>query len=150
MNREENIVRELTAKFRCLEGRVKIQRQRRLSLDIETSEFEKVFRYAVEELKFSHLISITGLDEEEKLSFIYHLAEDTGMIFNLKISVDKNSPLINTVTNYFPGAEIYERELMDLFGAKVEGLPPGCRYPLSDDWPVTEFPLRKDWKKRKE
>ena len=41
-----------------------------------------------------------------------------------------------------------ERELMDLLGAKVEGLPAGKRYPLSDDWPTDEYPLRKDWKKK--
>jgi len=35
---------------------------------------------------------------------------------------------------------------MDLFGAKVEGLPEGPRYPLPDDWPKNQFPLRKDWK----
>ncbi|MDD5432403.1 MAG: NADH-quinone oxidoreductase subunit C, partial [Candidatus Omnitrophica bacterium] len=51
-----------------------------------------------------------------------------------------------SVISYFPGAEIYEREVVDLFGAKVEGLPPGNRYPLTDDWPTDQFPLRKDWK----
>jgi Ni,Fe-hydrogenase III component G len=28
----------------------------------------------------------------------------------------------------------------------VEGLPAGNRYPLTDDWPADQFPLRKDWK----
>jgi Ni,Fe-hydrogenase III component G len=46
----------------------------------------------------------------------------------------------------FVGAEIYERELVDLLGVKVEGLPSGNRYPLMDDWPKDQFPLRKDWK----
>ena len=46
----------------------------------------------------------------------------------------------------YAGAQVYERELVDLFGAQVEGLPPGNRYPLTDDWPTDEHPLRKDWK----
>jgi Ni,Fe-hydrogenase III component G len=50
------------------------------------------------------------------------------------------------VTDRFPSAHIYERELIDLLGAKVEGLPPGNRYPLTDDWPKDQYPLRKDWK----
>ena len=49
----------------------------------------------------------------------------------------------------FPAAEIYERELIDLLGAKVAGLPEGKRYPLPDDWPAGEYPLRKDWKQLK-
>jgi Ni,Fe-hydrogenase III component G len=79
------------------------------------------------------------------LSFIYHLAQDTGILLNIKISVPKASPVLMTVSGYFPGAEIYEREVVDLLGAKVEGLPPGNRYPLIDDWPAGQYPLRKDW-----
>jgi NADH:ubiquinone oxidoreductase subunit C len=65
---------------------------------------------------------------------------------NLKTSVIKSNPVINTVTSFFPGAEIYEREVSDLFGAVVDGLPKGNRYPLTDDWPKGEYPLRKEWK----
>jgi Ni,Fe-hydrogenase III component G len=35
---------------------------------------------------------------------------------------------------------------MDLLGVRIEGLPAGKRYPLTDDWPANEFPLRKNWK----
>ena len=72
------------------------------------------------------------------------------LMLNIRISVDRNNPVIKTITHDFPGADIYEREVMDLLGAKVEGLPPGKRYPLSDDWPTDEYPLRKDWKKKEE
>ena len=94
------------------------------------------------------LCGITGLDEGITLGFIYHIAREDGIMLNIKVSVDKNNPAIKTITGYFPGADIYERELMDLLGAKVDGLPAGNRYPLSDDWPVDEYPLRKDWKKK--
>jgi Ni,Fe-hydrogenase III component G len=68
------------------------------------------------------------------------------ILINLKTSAPKENPQIKSITQYFPSAEIYERELVDLFGAKVEGLAPGNRYPLTDDWPPGEYPLRKDWK----
>jgi len=54
--------------------------------------------------------------------------------------------VIKTITDIFPPADIYERELEDLLGAKVDGLGDGKRYPLPDDWPKGEYPLRKDWK----
>jgi Ni,Fe-hydrogenase III component G len=28
----------------------------------------------------------------------------------------------------------------------VTGLPEGSRYPLPDNWPEGQYPLRKDWK----
>ena len=68
------------------------------------------------------------------------------ILLNIKTSVPKNNPNLKSIIGYFPGAEIYERELVDLLGVKVEGLPEGYRYPLTDEWPKDQFPLRKDWK----
>jgi len=103
------------------------------------------FSYAVKEQGFSFLCTITGLDEGEYLSFIYHLAGKDGVVLNIKTKALKDKESIKTVTGYFPSAAIYERELIDLLGAKVEGLPEGIRYPLPDDWPAGQYPLRKDW-----
>ena len=148
MSEEENIVQQLIGKFSYLEGKIRIPRPRRISLEADYDNFGAIFDYAVKGLKFSHLCTITGLDENDKLSFIYHLAQGSGVLLNLKTSLPKEKPIIKTVISYFPGAEIYERELMDLLGAQVQGLPAGHRYPLVDDWPQGEHPLRKDWKKK--
>ena len=143
---EESIAQELSKKFPYLEGNIKITRAKRIFLELDLAQLEAVLEYALKNLEFSHLISITGLDEQDRLGIIYHLGQDSGVVLNLKTSVLKNHPVIKTITKYFSGAEIYERELVDLFGAKVEGLPAGNRYPLTDDWPAGQFPLRKDWK----
>ena len=146
MSHEENIKESLLKNFSFLNGSVNIVRPRRMSIEVSLDNFMPVFVYLAKDLQLTHLCTITGLDEQEKLAFIYHLTNESGIMVNLKTSVAKTNPLIKTVTPYFPGAEIYERELEDLFGAKVEGLPSGNRYPLTDDWPHDQFPLRKDWK----
>ena len=145
MSEEEKIKDELIKKFNFLEKDITIPRVRRIFLNVELANFEEIFLFAWKELKFSHLISITGFDEQDRLGFMYHLSRDNGIVLNIKTSVNKDGPALKTVTKYFPGAEIYERELIDLFGAKIEGLPAGNRYPLTDDWPAGQFPLRKDW-----
>jgi membrane-bound hydrogenase subunit beta len=146
MSKEESIVRELSKKFSYPEGSIKITRPRRLFLEVDSTRLEAVLEYALRDLRFSHLLMITGLDEQEKLGIIYHLAEDSGVVLNVKTSVLKSHPEIKTIMKLFAGAEMYERELVDLFGVSVEGLPAGNRYPLTDDWPAGQFPLRKDWK----
>lgn len=146
--KEEKIQGDLTAKFSFLADKVRIPRERRIFADVPEAKFRDVFDYAVKNLDFKFLCTMTGLDEGENLSFIYHLTRQDGIVLNLKISVPKNNPVIKTITDSFKGADIYEREVMDLLGAKVEGLPEGKRYPLPDDWPVNEYPLRKDWKKK--
>jgi membrane-bound hydrogenase subunit beta len=150
MSQEENIKQELIKKFGCLEGKITIPRPKRIFLEVGQEDFMPVFEFAAKSLNFPHLCTITGLDEQENLGFIYHLAHDAGILLNIKTSVPKENPVLKSVIRYFPGAEIYEREVVDLFGAKVEGLPPGNRYPLTDDWPQGEFPLRKDWKPKAE
>ncbi len=149
MTAEEKIKQELTDRFGFAPDAVRVPRHRRIFLQVPQADFEKVFVFARDELKFRHLISITGLDEGKDLAFIYHLAQEGGIILNVKFTVDKERPVIKSVIRYFPGAEIYERELVDLFGARVEGLPEGNRYPLTDDWPAGQYPLRKDWKQEK-
>lgn len=147
MTKEETIQSDLTNKFAYLTGQVRIQRERRIFANVPAAHLRDVLGYAVKNLDFEFLCTISGLDEAENLSFIYHLTRQDGIMLNLKISVPKDKGTIKTVTDYFKGAEIYEREVMDLLGAKVEGLPEGNRYPLPDDWPEGEYPLRKDWKK---
>jgi membrane-bound hydrogenase subunit beta len=146
MTEEENIQLELIKKFDCLRDKVKIQRARRLYAHAPAEKICEVFDYAVKIMKFSILATITGLDEGTTLGLIYHLARENGIVLNLSTSVPKDKPVLKTVSSYFPAADVYEREVTDLLGFQIEGLPPGSRYPLTDDWPAGQYPLRKDWK----
>ena len=146
MTQEEIIIQELLKKFPFLEGKAKIQRQKRLIAEVDSGGFEEVFAYAQGSLGFTTLCTITGLDEGRALGFIYHMSRTDGITFSLKFSTPKERPVIKSMVKYFPSSDIYERELVDLFGAQVEGLPEGSRYPLPDNWPKDEHPLLKDWK----
>ncbi|MFA5113875.1 MAG: NADH-quinone oxidoreductase subunit C [Candidatus Margulisiibacteriota bacterium] len=138
------IKQQLEDKFVYLKGGIREQGERRLWSEVSYDLFFDVFGYAVKELGFDALCTITGLDEGEYLAFIYHLSKG-GLVFNLKTKILKDKEDLRTVIDYFPGAAIYEREVVDLLGVKVAGLPDGVRYPLPDDWPAGQYPLRKDW-----
>jgi Ni,Fe-hydrogenase III component G len=145
MSEEDNIKQQLIEKFAFLSDKITVKRARRIFAEVPSANFPEVFDYAVKQLKFPILSAITGLDEGATLGFIYHIAQEKGIILNLHTSAPKDKPVIKTVTGYFPAADAYERELVDLLGAQVEGLPEGNRYPLTDDWPKNQYPLRKDW-----
>jgi membrane-bound hydrogenase subunit beta len=142
----EGVGSSLLASFPFLEGKIRIQRERRIWIEVDLARFREVFDRAVDELGFVIMCIITGLDEGEELGFLYHVANESGTILCLHTRAPKGDPAIRTVSDRFPSAHIYERELVDLLGARVEGLPPGNRYPLPDDWPAGQYPLRKDWK----
>ncbi|MDD5238387.1 MAG: NADH-quinone oxidoreductase subunit C [Candidatus Omnitrophica bacterium] len=148
MTQEEKIKQELSENFPFLKDAIIIKRERRIFLDVAIEQCSEVFDYLVKNMQFDKLSAITGLDEGDSLAVIYHLSRDGATLFNLRTRLSRDNPSINSVTPYFSSADIYERELMDLLGIKVIGLPEGHRYPLADDWPKDDFPLRKDWKSK--
>ena len=129
-----------------LKDSVIIKRKGRIFVDIALEKFEEIFVYAVKQMYFGAFSAITGMDTGNGFSVIYHLNREGKIMLNLKVNLSKEHPEVNTVTAYFPGADIYEREIVDLLGIKVNGLSEGNRYPLPDNWPKNEHPLRKDWK----
>jgi len=145
MTKEEQVVSELERKFPFLEGKCTVNRVRRITLEVDLLNVPDVMDFAKTGLKFDFLCTITGLDVGDNLQFIYHIANKDGIIINLKTEAPKSDPKIKTVTGIYNGAVFYERELEDLLGAQVSGLPEGRHYPLPDNWPEGQFPLRKDW-----
>lgn len=149
MTNEEKIKKELSDRFGFSTEQISIVRERRISIEVPYDQFRRVFEHAVNGMEFRHLCTITGLDEGDTLAFIYHLARANGAILSLKTRVPKANPVLQTILDIFPGGLIYERELVDLLGVRVEGLPEGNRYPLPEGWPDGQYPLRKDWKAEK-
>jgi membrane-bound hydrogenase subunit beta len=146
MLKEERLVQDLITRFAYIKDKIRIQRIKRVFLEVSKDNFKEVFDYIVDMLKFKQLISMTGMDEVNSMGIIYHLANEDGIVLNLKMNIDREKPVIESIIKQFSSAEIYEREIADLLGITVEGLPSGIRYPLPEDWPEGQYPLRKDWK----
>lgn len=146
MSEEENIQKQIIEKFSFLQDKVVVKRERRILIDVDLQNFWPVFDYLRETLGFNELSTITGLDEIQSFGIIYHIHRAGKIVVNLKTHTSHDNPKISSISKIFPAADQYERELMDLFGIEVEGLPEGHRYPLPDVWPKGDHPLRKDWK----
>ena len=146
MSDEQATIAQLVQKFPFLEGKIRTPRQRRIFAEAPADKAREIFDYAVGPMGFSILCTITGLDLGENLGVIYHLSRTSGEVLNIQTAVPKAKPVLQTVTGTFPAADCYERELVDLLGFEVQGLPPGNRYPLPEGWPAGQYPLRKDWK----
>jgi membrane-bound hydrogenase subunit beta len=93
----------------------------------------------------AYLATISGVDKGEMFEFIYHFASPVANI-NLRTEVPRSAPRLSSICPVIPGAVLYERELQEMFGVTVEGIPDGRRLNLPDDWPEGQYPLRKDWK----
>ena len=145
MTEEQQVQDQLVAAFDFLKDKVTVARPRRMFAEVSVVNFPAVFDHVVRKMGFTILCTITGLDEGSTLGVMYHMARIDGVVLTLVTAVHKIGPVLTSVTSYFPAAEVYEREIVDLLGVEVRELPPGHRYPLPDDWPAGVFPLRKDW-----
>ena len=144
--REQSVLSRLAERLSLDVGQA-VVKTRRIFLSVPEEAFMNALRFLRQELGFDHLITITGLDSGENFEFLYHIAEPGGIVMTLKIKTRREDPVvIQTVLPVYPGATFYERELEGLLGVTVEGLPEGRQYPLPDNWPKGQYPMRKDWK----
>ena len=146
MTKEEITVKDILAKFSFPPEKIITVRQRRIFVDVTLNNYKSVMKYMKNSMSFGMLCAITGLDIDDTFQVIYHLSNNEGVIVSLKLNIDKKTPTIDTITDIYEGTALYERELIDLFGINVTGIPHGNRYPLPDGWPEGKHPLRKDWK----
>ena len=146
MENNHPIAEKIISAYPELSENIKVQREKRIWMKIPYSQFRGFLEFAAKDLKVDIFCMLTGMDDKENYSFIYHMADLNGLMLNIETSIAKSGELsIKTITDMYPAADLQEREVYDLLGVKIEGLKEGKRYPLPDDWPEGEYPLRKDW-----
>lgn len=93
---------------------------------------------------FNFLFCLTCVDWKTHLTMVYHLRSTTTLDnIVVKIKLDRVKPEIITVCDIWLGAELFEREVYDLFGVIFLEHPDLRRLLLTDDW--VGYPLRKDY-----
>ncbi|MBI5525792.1 MAG: NADH-quinone oxidoreductase subunit C, partial [Deltaproteobacteria bacterium] len=68
--------------------------------------------------------------------------------FVLKVKLDREKPVVDTVESVWLAANWHERETYDLLGVQFAGHPDLRRLLLPDDW--VGYPLRKDYAEQPE
>ena len=143
MNTEETIL-ALNKRFPALEA-ASARPLRVFTAFAEPKEFEEALKYAFSKLDYHKGKHIVGTDEGENIGLSYILSNDENVLLVLRERVPKSAPRVHSMGEFFPSLMLHERELVDLFGVQVSGLPEGPSYPLPDGWPAGEYPLRKEW-----
>jgi len=143
MNAEETILK-LNKKFPALEA-VSPRHMRVYTSFTDPKSFEEALYYANEKLGYHKGKHIIGTDEGADIGISYILSNDDNVLLVLRERVPKSAPNVRSMGELYPSLMLHERELVDLFGVHVSGLPEGPRYPLPDCWPEGQYPLRKEW-----
>jgi Ni,Fe-hydrogenase III component G len=119
--------------------------RRRIFLKVEAQELVPAVTLLKDKYDCAYLATITGVDKGETFELLYHFASPVASI-SVRVEIPRAEPRIASICAVIPGAIFYEREIQEMFGVTVEGIPDTRRLNLPDDWPDGQYPLRKDWK----
>lgn len=116
-------------------------------LIVEANAILEVTKYLRDEKGYDYLSSVTAVDDfpEDRMEVVYHLFKSIGgPQVELKVFLQREEPVVPSLTGLYPGAELQEREVWDLYGIRFANHPDLRRILM---WEGFEgYPLRKDWK----
>jgi NADH-quinone oxidoreductase subunit C len=118
---------------------------RRLFLKVAAADIVTVVTRLRDAFGVVFLSTISGVDTGTAFELLYHFSIPEQDL-NVRTEIPREAPRVASISPVIPGAILYEREIQDMFGIVVEGIPDGRPLVLPDDWPEGQFPLRKDWK----
>ncbi len=125
-----------------------------LTFQVSERRLKDVLQYLKTEAtpKYQRLDDLTAIDESARrqketnadYTMVYQLLSfDSASRVRLKVSLQGQDPTITSITDIWPSANWYEREVFDLMGVRFEGHPNLRRIIMPPDW--EGHPLRKNY-----
>jgi NADH-quinone oxidoreductase subunit C len=114
-----------------------------LNIYVEVSNWREMTE-RMRKLGFDYLFCLTCIDWKTHVTMVYHLtATSFRNSIVVKVKLDRENPVIETICDIWRTAEFHEREVYELFGVKFRNHPDLRRLILTDDF--EGYPLRKDF-----
>ncbi len=94
--------------------------------------------------EFDRMANITSVDYKEYIEMVYMLySRRFDLWATVKCRLDRQDPVVESMTQIWPGTEFEEREIFDLMGVEFLHHPDLRRILMPEDYPA--HPLRKDF-----
>jgi Ni,Fe-hydrogenase III component G len=126
-----------------------ISRPNPKQLDVKVKLLEELIPIivALRVKRLGLLVAIVCLDlglEVNEMEVLYHFCPGDAVIV-LRVRIPRQGGVLPSLCEIIPGAEVFERELREMFGIEITGLHTPDRLYLPDDWPEGVYPMRKDF-----
>lgn len=153
--RDEALVRLLQEKF-GEDVKPRTDTSDMLILHVAQPKVKEVLRFLKSgSTRFTRLDDMTAVDESARrdresfpdYTLVYQLLSfESASRVRLKVELTGRDPVTSTITDLWPSADWYEREIFDMFGIRFDGHPDLRRILMPHGW--EGHPLRKDYPDR--
>ena len=115
-----------------------------LMVQVPAENWKNIASKLITERDFDFLFCVTCVDFKTHLTMVYHLRSmQTDETVVIKIQLDRDQPIVETVSDIWRTAEFHEREAFEMFGVQFTGHPDLRKLILPDDF--EGYPMRKDF-----
>jgi NADH-quinone oxidoreductase subunit C len=97
------------------------------TFEIAAEDLPLVAKFCRDDLSFDYLLDITSVDnfgEEPRFEIVYELYSMTLAVhLRIKVRVSEEDAVVPTVSHIWPTANWHEREIYDMMGCVLKGIP---------------------------
>jgi len=139
-----NLDQDMRSRFQLLN--VDYVTSNQIAFDVENNEVQTCLSY-LKSIGWIQLSILTCIDwiEEGKYQLVYILFNwEKPIRIQLRTKINRENPKFRTITNIYPGAKYYERDVHEFFGVEFEGNPDSLKQLFLENWDDIP-PLRKDF-----
>jgi NADH-quinone oxidoreductase subunit C len=116
-------------------------------LNVNAEEYKEVITN-IKKDGYEMMVDLTAVDwyrkKEPRFELVVQfLSVSKNSRKTVKVKINDENLNIQTITDLYPGANFYEREVFDMFGIEFENHPDMTRILMPDDW--VGHPLRKNY-----
>ncbi len=140
----EAMLSEVKGRYNVTNVDIVVENQ--VSLDMENGDVHSILTY-LRNTGWRQLSMLTCVDwiADGQFQLVYILMNwENGVRIQVRTRIDRNDPKFLTVTNIYPGAKYYERDVHEFFGVVFEGNPDSMKQLFLEMWDDIP-PLRKDF-----
>jgi NADH-quinone oxidoreductase subunit C len=116
---------------------------------VQADRIADVARYVRDTLGYALLTDLTAVDylADGVIELVYRFVHlDGGPTLAIKTRVPRDRAVVPSITPFWPGADLQEREAFDMYGVDFPGHPNLVRVYMWDEF--EGFPMRKDFPKQ--
>ena len=120
-----------------------------LWLDVSRDGFRPAILHLCHLEEMPHFTVIAPVDKGDSVELLYHFALFYGqhlksIALAIRVTLPKTDLTIPSISDIIPGAIFSEREVQEMMGVTVVGIPDNRRLFIPDDFPQGVYPWRRD------